>query len=525
MKVNSALDSPQNFFAAQSINNRANDLNRLLDGISQSIRTIEEADNGITALTTLVEQANSIAQESLSEIRAAEGFASITGTVDLSVFDDLVTDSNGAIANGDDVNFTFFHEDVNSGAPITVGVNIATGDTIYDVVGTINSTATINPYLKASVDSNGRLKIESLYDGGIIRVGDGTTSPGADGFAFLGLDDLVGVEDTVATTRLAGSIVAGRTVTSKVSAAGKVNGKYEAGAQLDAAGFIDNFGTAATDDVTITLRVDDTSVIIGSYIDTDTIQELVDDINNSALSSSVTASFNVDTGRIELDYAETVGQAEITIESNDGTSTGDIAFGFASGVTGYGTIGGAADITLAAGDAAGEILNFVGTSANLTQFRDDYNNVREQIDGLVQDANYRGVNLLNGDDLTTYFNEDRDNSLVTDGVDFTSTGLGLDEVNFLTSLDVQNAIDATDAALASVRNFGTSIANDLAIIQTRRDFTESTINTLEAGADDLTLADQNEEGANLLALQTRQTLGVTSLSLASQSQQAVLRLF
>ncbi len=70
-----------------------------------------------------------------------------------------------------------------------------------------------------------------------------------------------------------------------------------------------------------------------------------------------------------------------------------------------------------------------------------------------------------------------------------------------------------------------SIANDLSIVQFRRDFTEQTINTLQAGADDLVVADQNEEGANLLALQTRQALGTTSLSLAAQSQQSVLRLF
>lgn len=79
--------------------------------------------------------------------------------------------------------------------------------------------------------------------------------------------------------------------------------------------------------------------------------------------------------------------------------------------------------------------------------------------------------------------------------------------------------------MESVRGFGSTLANNLSIIQTRRDFTQNTINTLRAGADDLTVADQNEEGANLLALQTRQQLGVTSLSLAAQSQQSVLRLF
>ena len=147
-----------------------------------------------------------------------------------------------------------------------------------------------------------------------------------------------------------------------------------------------------------------------------------------------------------------------------------------------------------------------------------------QIDTLVEDAGYRGINLLNGDNLITDFNEDRTSTLTTEGVTFDSTGLGIAEADFTNAAGVES-IQSVRNALASVRNFGQSIANDLAVIQTRRDFTESTINTLEAGADDLTVADQNEEGANLLALQTRQTLAVTSLSLASQSQQAVLRLF
>jgi flagellin-like hook-associated protein FlgL len=76
-----------------------------------------------------------------------------------------------------------------------------------------------------------------------------------------------------------------------------------------------------------------------------------------------------------------------------------------------------------------------------------------------------------------------------------------------------------------VRNFGSTLANDLSIIQTRQDFTKETINNLQEGSDKLTLADKNEEGARLLALQTQQQLGVISLSMASQSAQSVLRLF
>jgi len=144
---------------------------------------------------------------------------------------------------------------------------------------------------------------------------------------------------------------------------------------------------------------------------------------------------------------------------------------------------------------------------------------------LVEDSNYRGVNLLAGDNLTTFFNEDRDNTLRTEGVDFTSIGLGLEEGDFTNAAAVADAISQVRDSVESVRNFGQSIANDLSIVQFRRDFTEQTINTLQSGADDLVVADQNEEGANLLALQTRQALGTTSLSLAAQSQQSVLRLF
>jgi flagellin-like hook-associated protein FlgL len=51
------------------------------------------------------------------------------------------------------------------------------------------------------------------------------------------------------------------------------------------------------------------------------------------------------------------------------------------------------------------------------------------------------------------------------------------------------------------------------------------INTLQEGADKLTLADMNKEGASMLALQTQQALAVNSLRLASQASQGVLRLF
>ena len=112
------------------------------------------------------------------------------------------------------------------------------------------------------------------------------------------------------------------------------------------------------------------------------------------------------------------------------------------------------------------------------------------------------------------------------GVDFTTGGaLSISAADFSDATAAQAALDEISAALTTVRAQARAFGTNLNIIQTREDFTAQQINTLKEGSDKLTLADQNEEGAKLLSLQTSQQLGITSLSLASQAQQAVLRLF
>ena len=528
LRVNSALDNPQNFFAAQSLNNRASDLNRLLDGISQSIRTIEEADNGITGLTRLVEQADAIAIEAQAEIRAAEGFARIRGDQDLTGLN-IQSDTGGVIVDGASDTFTItIREADGTTTALAADIDIGTADTIESIVAAINTDANLGvnaaggtQLVQASVTSGGQLQIESLAEDAVLRVSQGAANGlTAAGFAALGLDTVVGaeaVETGAATTRQSGTAVAGRILESAQAANTAASGQFEASQLLSDAGANDAGFIAAGDTVNFRVVVDGQSSANITVADTDTIQDLIDGINNdSVVGDDVVARLNTDTGRIEIESNDNVGTVELQIES---TAAGDVTnFGFGTG---------ASDLTAASVITAdnSERFTFVGTSADLDQFEDDFNNVREQIDDLVEDASYRGVNLLAGDNLTTFFNEDRDNSLVTEGVDFTALGLGIAEGDFTTSQTIQVSLDSIRTALNEVRSFGQSIANDLSIIQTRRDFTEETINTLEAGADDLTVADQNEEGANLLALQTRQQLGVTSLSLASQSQQSVLRLF
>src|SRR5690606_27772527 len=91
--------------------------------------------------------------------------------------------------------------------------------------------------------------------------------------------------------------------------------------------------------------------------------------------------------------------------------------------------------------------------------------------------------------------------------------------------DIMAASTDLTAALTTLRSQSQTLSANLSVVQIRQDFTKATINTLQAGSDALTLADSNEEGANLLALQTRQQLSTTALSLAAQADQNVLRLF
>jgi len=135
--------------------------------------------------------------------------------------------------------------------------------------------------------------------------------------------------------------------------------------------------------------------------------------------------------------------------------------------------------------------------------------------------------------LTVKFDENGDSSITVTGFAGDSTGLLVTDVavdgwNSGGSGDV-TAINADiallDTARTTLRSEAKTMSSQLSTITIREDFTSKMINTLNDGAGKLTDADMNEEGANMLMLQTRQALGTTSLSLASQAAQSVLRLF
>ena len=165
---------------------------------------------------------------------------------------------------------------------------------------------------------------------------------------------------------------------------------------------------------------------------------------------------------------------------------------------------------------------------NRTKFETDFNTLRVQVDELALDASYQGVNLLNGDDLTVNFNESQTSQMTMQGVTLNAAGLGVSEVttdDFKSEATIRSFIAELDGAISKLRTQSSTFGANLGVVEIRQGFTDRMVNTLETGAANLTLADTNEEGANLLALQTRQSLGTTALSIATQAEQNVLQLF
>jgi flagellin-like hook-associated protein FlgL len=178
------------------------------------------------------------------------------------------------------------------------------------------------------------------------------------------------------------------------------------------------------------------------------------------------------------------------------------------------------------------------TTSEANSLGEQFNELLDQIDTMAEDSFYKGINLLGGTsvELKVDFDEKGDSSITLQGFAGTSGGLGIADATGsdgvywadLTSISVSaitTSLAQLDTALDTLRTESKTLAANLNVITTRQDFTTNMINTLEDGAANLTLADMNEEGANMLMLQTRQSLGTTSLSLASQAAQSVLQLF
>ncbi len=342
-KVNSAIDNPSSYYTAQSLTNRANDLNALLDSMGQGIQTIQAANEGIEAITDFVQQAKAIA-----------------------------------------------------------------------------NTARDNATIKGALSS----------------------------------------------------------------------GTYTAAAD--------------TQDLTVSIEGMADQDIEVALAAADTLEQAATKIA-AALNADTTGVLDAEGEEIK-GFTATVENGQIRI-SNDKGVVAKIS-GTISGIT-----------------FDGEIGNTTRQSS-----MSQYNEILSQIDQLAKDSGYKGVNLLQGNDLKVVFNEDRSSYLTIKGTfaDTSDEGLNISRAakwNNPDNVAIDASIDELDAAITQLRNMASEFGNNYSIVENRENFTESLINVLEEGSDKLTLADMNEESANMLALQTRQQLAINSLSLASQAAQSVLKLF
>ena len=201
------------------------------------------------------------------------------------------------------------------------------------------------------------------------------------------------------------------------------------------------------------------------------------------------------------------------------------------------------DLTLIGATAAGVVNGDTGVANTTTiggnvvrrNLVKQYNDLRDQLNKLADDASYNGVNLLRGDKLRIIFNELGTSTIVVQAQDEFGVPRPINTHDARHRLPSEPDVDADARSMASwttspsrsTRSGRRRRASDriLSLVEIRTEFTKHMINTLQVGADNLVLADTNEEGANMLALQTRQQLSTTALSLASQADQAVLRLF
>ncbi len=523
--VNSALDNPQNFFAAQSLDNRSADLLRLLDGLGQSIRTVQTAEAGIEALTGLVEQGQAVAQEALELTRQSPTEARVVGDKDLRTPGDLT--NLAAINNGDQIQFTFRDKDTIEYLPAQQSVTINTGDTIDQLVAEINAlnTGFTEDFINASATQGGQLEIRGLNDN-ILNI-EFSSAGGAVG-DHLNLATELGFGDQAqvlssggfgsATPEVHFTIVPTREISSfrlLNTTTGEVAQRSDRIVDLNGEGGLALFFVLGQPADEFRFGVNGGNVQTVSLDSNQTIQGIIDTINANSLGNLLEADFDEDEGRIILRAIDDSVESIETSLNSDG-----IAISF----FGFNT---SAPIYINSEDTDSIRLGSVSGPAAKTieQLEDDYDNIKDQIDGIVQDANYRGINLLRGELLISVFDEDAQNTLITNGRDFTASGLGLEDADFSSLAQATKIETQARLSLDKIRDFGQSIANDLSIIQTRQDFTERTINTLDAGSDDLTLSDANEDGAELLAVRTRQALGIGVLSFLGGQNNLILNLF
>ncbi len=492
-KVNSALDNPTNFFTAQGLNNRASDIGNLLDSIGNGVQVLQAANTGITSLQSLVSSAQSIANQVLQTPVGYSTKSNVTSSaITGATANNLLGPGTDNTATG-----TVVNNDLTTPVPITAA--------------TLLVSATNADTLAATPANNSTL----IIDGKTITFSTATTSETTDASGNITIGVGAGSTASVGTVLSAIDTLSGNTGTASSVSAGKVvlhTGTVQAltlgGTDLAQFG-INGAGIATTQLTPPTLQGETLTI---ASTGGGTATNITFGTNSGQISTLNALNTALAANNLEATIS-TTGQINIVTTNDAASST-------------IGTVGGTASVfTAGAGPAPVADPNSQATRASLVA---QYNNVLTQINTTAQDSSFNGVNLLNGDTLKLVFNETGKSTLSITGVTFNDAGLGLAtltaSIDFLDNSSANKVLTTLQAASTTLRGEASALGSNLSIVQIRQDFNKNLINVLQTGSSNLTLADTNQEAANSQALSTRQSIAVSALALANQSQQSVLQL-
>lgn len=543
-KVNSAMDNPSSYFTAQSLNSRADDLSSLLDSIGQAISTLQTADEGITSLQDFVEQAKSIANSARDTANVS---ASTKSTIKFDkdalksqkVVGEAIPNATAGdtmvIRYGDSTKITGTTNVQEDTLLSGIGLDkLAAGDASIKVDGKeykiVTNAATENKMVTGSYAKDSIFKVTAAdYDGAADETvykavdadgneiswtvsGDTTTTIGVGDFAKAGDAFDRTVTEDGKTTMTMPTFTKDATATAATA----------------------TMADAATIYVKSTADLEEFAKVLETMIGSDKFSASIVD-GNMVFATKDTTSIEI-TGKFKDAFGMDEGAA-ISVDATDTAESLRQKIDKLEGIAAEFDNDGRLVIKSEQGDdmvISGALAEKLGVNGAVTNgnneratYASQFNKVLIQINELVQDTSYKGINLLKGDDLTVVFNESRTSNLELKGVTFDAQGLGFtDAINEWKDTDsIDTALDQINKATSLLRAQASEFGQNLSTVQIRQDFTENMINNLQTGADKLTLADMNEESANLLALQTRQQLATNSLSMANQAAQSVLSLF
>jgi flagellin len=477
-KVNTALDNPTNFFTAQGLDNRASDIANLLDSVSNGVQILQAANTGITSLEKLVDTAKSIANQVLQSPTGYAPKSTATGNA-------LPGATSAALL-----------------APLTTSGNTLNNQAVPPVP--ITAATTLSGAAGSDSLSPGFAAGNSFTVNGFTFTfvpGAVSSQTGPTGFN-IGVGDTVGNLLNFVDTATGGShSIASNGAITLTGAVGVALG----GANLAPLGLAATGNSLIGQTLTVAATAGGTPTNLTFGFAAGQISTLAQ-LNAALAANNLQATIDT-TGRISLTTSNDAASSTVGALGGTSVTTAGAAF---NGVT----------ISPPVPD-----INSQNARANLVE---QYNNVMDQINTTAQDASFNGINLLNGDTLRLVFNETGRSTLTIQGVTLNDAGLGLAPlatgVDFLDSGSANAVLNSLNSASTTLRAEASTLGSNLSIVEIRQDFSKNLINVLQTGSSNLTLADANEEAANSQALSTRQSIAVSALALANQSQASVLQL-